>query len=55
MSTLIEKNQFLVIKRIFLVVYDIIAVIAASMLALVIRFEGNYTAIPRAYIVKSLQ
>jgi len=54
-STLIEKNQFLVIKRIFLVVYDIIAVIAASMLALVIRFEGNYTAIPRAYIVKSLQ
>ena len=25
------------------------------MLALVIRFEGNYTAIPRAYIVKSLQ
>ena len=55
MSTLIEKNQFLVIKRIFLVVYDIIAVIAASMLALFIRFEGNYTAIPRAYIVKSLQ
>lgn len=55
MSTLIEKNQFLVIKRIFLVVYDIMAVIAASMLALVIRFEGNYTAIPRAYIVKSLQ
>ncbi len=55
MSTLIEKNQFLVIKRIFLVVYDTIAVIAASMLALVIRFEGNYTAIPRAYIVKSLQ
>ncbi len=55
MSTLIEKKQFLVIKRIFLVVYDIIAVIAASMLALVIRFEGNYTAIPRAYIVKSLQ
>lgn len=55
MSTLIEKNQFLVIKRIFLVIYDIIAVIAASMLALVIRFEGNYTAIPRAYIVKSLQ
>jgi len=54
-NALIEKNQFLVIKRIFLVVYDIIAVIAASMLALVIRFEGNYTAIPRAYIVKSLQ
>ena len=55
MNALIEKNQFLVIKRIFLVVYDIIAVIAASMLALFIRFEGNYTAIPRAYIVKSLQ
>lgn len=55
MNALIEKNQFLVIKRIFLVVYDIIAVIAASMLALVVRFEGNYTAIPRAYIVKSLQ
>lgn len=55
MNALIEKNQFLVIKRIFLVVYDIIAVIVASMLALVIRFEGNYTAIPRAYIVKSLQ
>ncbi len=55
MNTLIEKNQFLIIKRIFLVVYDIIAVIAASILALVIRFEGNYAAIPKAYIMKSLQ
>ncbi len=55
MSTLIEKNQFLVIKRIFLVVYDIIAVVVASVLALAIRFEGNSSVIPRAYIVKSLQ
>lgn len=55
MNTLIEKNQFLIIKRIFLVVYDIIAVVAASILALVIRFEGNYTAIPKEYVVKSLQ
>ncbi len=55
MNVLIEKNQFLIIKRIFLVAYDIIAVVAASLLALFIRFEGNYAAIPRKYVVKSLQ
>lgn len=55
MSTLIEKNQLLIFKRIFLVAYDIIAVVAASILALVIRFEGNYAAIPKAYVLKSLQ
>ncbi len=55
MNVLIEKNQFLIIKRIFLVAYDIIAVVAASLLALFIRFEGNYAAIPKSYVVKSLQ
>lgn len=55
MNVLIEKNLFLIIKRIFLVAYDIIAVVAASLLALFIRFEGNYAAIPKSYVVKSLQ
>lgn len=55
MNVLIEKNQFLIIKRIFLAAYDIIAVVAASLLALFIRYEGNYAAIPSKYVVKSLQ
>ncbi len=55
MNVLIEKNQFLIIKRILLVAYDIIAVVAAGLLALFIRFEGNYAAIPKEYVVKSLQ
>ena len=55
MNVLIEKNQFLIIKRILLVAYDIIAVVASSLLALFIRYEGNYAAIPSKYVVKSLQ
>lgn len=55
MNVLIEKNQFLIIKRIFLAAYDIIAVVASSLLALFIRYEGNYAAIPSKYVVKSLQ
>ncbi len=49
------KDYQLVIKRIFLIVYDMTAIVAASLLALFIRFEGNYSVIPRAYVTKSLQ
>ena len=54
MKTLAETNQLL-FKRIILIVYDIIAVVAASLLALFIRFEGRYIEIPREYISRSLQ
>lgn len=54
MKTLTETNQLL-FKRIILIVYDIIAVVAASLLALLIRFEGRYIEIPREYISRSLQ
>jgi len=53
-KTLTETNQLL-FKRIILIVYDIIAVVAASLLALFIRFEGRYIEIPREYISRSLQ
>lgn len=54
MKTLTATNQLL-FKRIILIVYDIIAVVAASLLALLIRFEGRYFEIPREYISRSLQ
>lgn len=54
MKTLTETNQLL-FKRIILIVYDIIAVVASSLLALLIRFEGRYIEIPREYISRSLQ
>lgn len=54
MKVLIENNQLL-IKKIFLMLYDVFAVIAASILALVLRFEGKYYEIPREYVERSLQ
>ena len=54
MRVLIENNQLL-IKKIFLMIYDALAVIAASILALVLRFEGKYHEIPREYVERSLQ
>lgn len=54
MRVLIENNQLL-IKKIFLMIYDVFAVIAASILALVLRFEGKYHEIPREYVESSLQ
>lgn len=54
MKTLTETNQLL-FKRLILIIYDIIAVVAASLLALFIRFEGRYIEIPREYISRSLQ
>lgn len=36
-------------------IYDVFAVIAASILALVLRFEGKYHEIPREYVERSLQ
>jgi len=53
-KTLTETNQLL-FKRLILIIYDIIAVVAASLLALFIRFEGRYIEIPREYISRSLQ
>lgn len=53
-KVLIENNQ-LVLKKIILVIYDIFAIVAASVLALLIRFEGNYSAIPPEYLARSLQ
>lgn len=54
MKTLTETNQLL-LKRVILIIYDIAAVVAASLLALFIRFEGRYIEIPREYISRSLQ
>ncbi|MCI8483829.1 MAG: polysaccharide biosynthesis protein [Lachnospiraceae bacterium] len=54
MRALIEDHQLL-LKKVILVVYDIIAVVVSSLMALLIRFEGNYGAIPRDYLEKSLQ
>lgn len=54
MKVLIENNQLL-LKRFILVIYDIFAVIAASMLALFLRFEGNYSAISKEYMNNSFQ
>lgn len=50
----IENNQLL-LKKIVLVIYDIIAIVAASLMALFLRFERNYGAIPKEYLEKSLQ
>lgn len=54
MKTLTETNQLL-LKRIILIIYDIVAVVAASLLALFIRFEGHYSEILKGYIFRSLQ
>ncbi|MFG6384517.1 MAG: polysaccharide biosynthesis protein [Lachnospiraceae bacterium] len=54
MKLLIKNNQ-LILKKIILLIYDIVAIITASLLALVIRFEGNYSAIPKEYLSRSLQ
>lgn len=54
MRALIEDHQLL-LKKVVLVVYDIIAVIVSSLMALLIRFEGNYESIPKDYLEKSLQ
>ena len=51
MKTQIENNQ-LMLKKVILVVYDILAMIGASVLALFLRFEGRYEAIPRQYLDK---
>lgn len=54
MKIWIEGNQIL-IKRAFLILYDAFAVVAASLLALLIRYEGHVIEIPRLYVYKSLQ
>lgn len=54
MRVLIENNQLL-IKKIFLMIYDVFAVIASSILALLLRFEGKYYEIPGEYVERSLQ
>lgn len=54
MKTQIEKHIFL-LKKIFLLIYDIIAIALSSILAILIRFEGKYHEIPNEYIANSLQ
>ena len=54
MKILIERNQLL-LKKLGLALFDMFAVVVSSLLALVLRFEGNYSAIPREYIDRSLQ
>ncbi|MCI9081579.1 MAG: polysaccharide biosynthesis protein [Lachnospiraceae bacterium] len=54
MRVLLENNQLL-LRKIILVIYDIAAVIAASILALFLRFEGRYHAIPRHFLDRSQQ
>ena len=54
MKTLIEENQLL-LKKLMLTVYDIFAVVLSSILALLLRFEGKYSDIPRQYLDRSLQ
>ncbi len=49
MKQLIHDRQLL-IRRIFLMCYDMLAVITAGMLALFVRFEFHFTAIPLAYL-----
>lgn len=49
------KDYQLIIKRVILLIYDMIAIVAAGLLALFIRFEGKYYVIPREYVVRSLQ
>ena len=51
MKILIERNQLL-LKKLGLALFDMFAVVVSSLLALVLRFEGNYSAIPREYIDK---
>ena len=43
---ILEENQLL-LKKLLLVIYDVFAVVLSSMMALILRFEGNYSAIPQ--------
>lgn len=51
---ILEENQLL-LKKLLLVIYDVFAVVLSSMMALILRFEGNYSAIPQEYLDQSLQ
>ena len=44
-----DKKQLL-IRRFFLVIYDVCAVVAASLLALLVRFDLSYSKIELKYI-----
>lgn len=49
MKQLINDRQLL-IRRIFLMCYDMLAVTAAGMLALLVRFDFHFSAIPLPYL-----
>lgn len=49
MKKLMRDNQLL-LKRAALIIYDLCAVVASGILALLIRFELDYSAIPGYYI-----
>ncbi len=45
-----EINYQLLIRRICLIVLDIICIIAASILALLTRFEFDFSQIPKEFL-----
>ena len=45
-----KNNQQLIIRRIFLVFYDVIAVILASLLSLIARYDFDYAKIESHYL-----
>ena len=49
MKKLIRDRQ-LFIRRVFLMCYDMLAVFAASMMALMIRFDLNFNNVPSEYL-----
>lgn len=49
-----EINYQLLIRRICLIVLDIICIIAASILALLTRFEFDFSQIPKVLIIQRL-
>jgi hypothetical protein len=49
MKKIIQDKQLL-IRRIFLMCYDVLAVFAASIVALLIRFDLNIKSVPFQYM-----
>lgn len=54
MRKVIQDNQ-LFLKKLFLVIFDIIAVELSSIFALLVRFELRYSEIPEHYLVSAIQ
>ena len=54
MKKIIQDKQLL-IRRIFLMCYDVLAVFAASIVALLIRFDLNIKSVPFQYMDKTFK